>query len=110
MRNNKSLRVCHIVIPEWQLRVNIEKVIKSKEFIQRYVCVKHSGESIEPHYHIHLDMKRRLPVVTIAKWFVLPISSIIGVYSSVDDIRYMLNSKEGQENTLICSRYEKKAL
>lgn len=110
MRNNKALRVCHIIIMEDNLRVNIEKVIKSKEFIQRYVCVKHSGESIKPHYHIHLDMKYRLPITTIAKWFVVKKSFVYGVSSSADDIQYMLNSKKGEENTLICSRYEKKAL
>ena len=110
MRNNQSLRVCHIVIPECRLRVNIEKVIKSKDFIREYVCVKHSGMDIQPHYHIYLDMKYRLPVTTIARWFVIRKSFVSGVYSSSDLLQYIFNSLDGEENTLICSRYEKKAL
>ena len=95
---------------EDNLRVNIEKVIRSKENIQRYLCVKHSGEGIKPHYHIWLKMKYRLPIVTIAKWFVIRKSFVYGIYCSADLIQYMLNSKDGEEVTLICSRYEKEAL
>ena len=110
MRNNQSLRVCHIIIMEDKLRVNIEKVIRSKDLIQRYVCVKHSGTEIQPHYHIYLDMKYRLPITTIARWFIIRKSFVYGVYSSSDLLQYIFNSLDDEENTLICSRYEKKAL
>ena len=110
MRNGHSLRVCHIIIMEDNLRVNIEKVIRSKDNIQKYLCVKHSGEGKKTHYHIWLEMKHHLRIVTIAKWFVIKKSFVYGVFSSTDLIQYMLNSKDGEENTLICSRYEKKTL
>lgn len=110
MRNNCLLRDCHIIIMEDNLRVNIEKVINLKETIQRYVCVKHSGVNVKAHFHIYLDMKRRLPAATIAKWFVIKKSFVYGVYSSSDLIHYMLNSKEGGETTLVCSRYAKETL
>ena len=110
MRSNNLLRVCSLVIIEDNLHVNIKKVIERKNVITQYVCVKHCGDNIQTHYHVYLRFKYRLPITTISKWFVLKKKFIMNVYSSSDLIQYLLNPKDGEESTLICSCYAKEAL